>query len=295
MRQATRPVRVDRWKALWTIAMVSFFGGGAYSVIGGDEAAIATADAASGGESAPAGEGTHGDANPGESKRAEAPAQDPVVRRTAEGCLADSATLDDLKRQKRELEARQRELSAREAELKAREQALMDEMQKLSAARDEIARIDGDRKKEDEAKVAKLVETIESMNPKSAAALVASIDDGLAVQAMTRLTTPKLAKIMNVMDPARSTKLSELLAGVTRARKSKPASNPVATTEDAAAVTAERARGQSAERSPAPAKGGEQYDGKSHEQANNRSSADEGARKPASLGSVQKGGESAKR
>ncbi len=148
-----------------------------------------------------------------------APQSDPVVEATDEGCLADSATLEDLKRQKRDLETRTRGLEARELDLKAREKALSEQLKQISEAREEVVKLDGEKKKVDETRVTKLIETLETMNPKAASALLGSIDDSLAVTAMTRLSTSKLAKVMNVMEPARSTKLSELLAGVTRAKK----------------------------------------------------------------------------
>lgn len=238
-------MRIDRWKALWSVAVLAIFGGAVVSVFAGDETATPK------GSPSPLVTEAAADGNNDDSDESS-------IHKTSDGCLADAATLEDLRRQKRELEARTRDLSSRESELRARETALADEMKKLVEARDEFSKMDGDRKKENEGKVAKLVETIESMNPKAASALVSAIDEGLAVQAMSRLSTPKLAKMMNVMDPQRSTKLSELLVGVTRAKRVKSTSN-----DGVAAVTAERAL--------SPRKGGDEDDGKSHEQASNKS------------------------
>ena len=304
MKTFRRGLRIDGWKWLWSIAMLSFFGGVTFSVFSGDEPGPSLADAAETTEgTATTAEAANGGDHKGDSAKSEPEAtKDPVIKRTVEGCLADSATLEDLKRQKRDLEMRQKDLAAREAELKAREQALAGEIGKLSEVREEISKIDGDRKKENEAKVAKLVETIESMNPKAAAGLVAAIDETLAVQAISRLSTAKLAKILNIMDPARSTKLSELLAGVTRVKKIKHASPSAPGADDASVVTADRGRSQSAEPATAPAKGGDQYDGKSHEQANNRSTSDaadsngsSGTRRQPASGDGQKVGEVSKR
>lgn len=232
------------------VALLGFVGGSVALVLtGGDSATSAVA--AEQGETAPA-----ATAVAATSKEA-TPVNEPVIQKTAEGCLADSATLEDLRRQKIELEKRQSELNAREAELKAREQALSDQMKGLATARDEIEKIEQGRKGENEAKIAKLVETVETMNPKTSSALLASLDEDLATATMARLSTPKLAKILNVMDPARATRLSELLAGVARAKSH-------TTSHDVAVATTVRTPASS---KPAvgPSKGGDTNDGKSHE------------------------------
>ena len=254
-------MRIDRWKTFWVIAVLGLFGGSVGLVFTGDDAAIA----------ASAAEQTEGSSFKENAK--EPRASEPVIQKTDEGCLADSATLMDLRRQKIELETRIRELNSRDADLKAREQALNDQMKSLATTRDELEKIDQSRKAEGEAKVAKLVEAVENMNPKAAAQLLGTVDEGLATATMARLTTGKLAKVLNVMDPARSTKLSELLAGVARA-KPRPASH------DVAVATTERTPAAASPRTSGPSKGGDTNDGKSHEQASNRTTADGDSTKP---------------
>ncbi|NDD93403.1 hypothetical protein EBZ37_15145 [bacterium] len=51
------------------------------------------------------------------------------------------------------------------------------------------------------------------MTPKAASQLIATTDERLAVEAMSRMATPKLSKIMNIMEPKRSVRLMELLSG----------------------------------------------------------------------------------
>lgn len=148
-------------------------------------------------------------------------------------CVAGNAALEDLRRQRERLAERERELAAKENELKALERAVQEQFAKLDETRGAIARMEGLKKKENEEKVAKVVETIETMSPKSAAQMLAGLDDALAVTAMQRMSTPKLAKIMNLMEPGRSSRLTELLAGVVtggagsaaRARGDRAASN----------------------------------------------------------------------
>jgi flagellar motility protein MotE (MotC chaperone) len=142
-----------------------------------------------------------------------------VVKPNDEGCLADAAALEDMRNQKLTLENRLRELEARDADLKAREKAIAEQLKQLEAMREEITKLDFEKRKGNELKVSKIIETLEVMNPKAASNMLATMDEGLAVTAMSKLSTAKLAKVMNVMEPSRSSKLSELLAGVTRAKK----------------------------------------------------------------------------
>lgn len=140
------------------------------------------------------------------------------------GCLTDEASIEDVQQLKKDLAKRDAELKKREDEIAAKEAALNDELKKLDAVRDEIktAQSIGDQKNEE--KVGKLVETFESMSPKAAAAIVASVDERLAVEAMARLSSAKLAKILAAMEPAKSAPLAEKLAGVVRAKSRSTAS-----------------------------------------------------------------------
>ena len=183
----------------------------------------------------------------------------------SKGCLADNLAIDDIKKGREELELKNRDLTARESELKAREVALEEELKKIQDVRDQITLAEGIQKKANEEKVAKLVETFETMSPKAASQLLSNVDENLAVVAMARISTVKLAKIMNLMESTKASKLTELLAGVTRARK--PLAGSTSTNRnDVAAVT-----------NP---KGGEKNDGNIQQNAN--SPATTGQREPAS-------------
>lgn len=133
-------------------------------------------------------------------------------------CLSDPAVLEDIQAQKDKIAQDRKDLEARETELKAREQALQDELKKLTAIRDDIEKTNALHKKENEGKVAKLIEILEGMSPKSAAKMLAELDESLAVEAVNRMSTQKISKIMNLIEPQKSSRLSELLAGVARSR-----------------------------------------------------------------------------
>lgn len=120
---------------------------------------------------------------------------------------------EEFQKRRAELEQREHALRQREEELKKREAALQEEFSKLSGIRAEIVGMSGDQKKKQEERVAKLVETFERMSPKAASELLVKMEPALSVLAMQALSTEKLAKVLNVMDPAQASQLSELMAG----------------------------------------------------------------------------------
>ncbi len=141
-------------------------------------------------------------------------------RSTSKGCLADNLAIEDIQRTRDELDAKTKELAAKEAELKSRETILEEELKKIDEAQKQVKQTEELLSKKNEEKINKIVETVENMPPKGASQLMANLDESLAVVAMSRVSTLKLAKIMNLMDPVKASKLTELLAGVVRAKKS---------------------------------------------------------------------------
>lgn len=152
-------------------------------------------------------------------------------------CLANEAAIEDLRKGRAENEAKAKELASKEADLKVREQALTLEIHKLEDLRDEISKTQDVQKKAHAEKVAKLVETFLTMSPKAAAKILSTLDDDLAVDAMTQMDTQRLAKIMNLIEPARSSQLSELMAGVVRAKTSPPLETEGTASRGAAGTT----------------------------------------------------------
>ncbi len=133
-----------------------------------------------------------------------------------EGCIADAAAIEDLQMRRQEIETRLKEISAKEAELRARETVVAEEIKKIQSIRDDIKRTNVLKTKENDEKVSKLVETFETMSPKAAAEILSKLDESLAVAAVGRISTQRLAKIMNLMKSGDSTRLSETLVGVAR-------------------------------------------------------------------------------
>ena len=133
-------------------------------------------------------------------------------------CLVDESALEDIKNRKEELLNKEKEIEIKTAEITAREKALAEELKKIEIIRDEIKQINATKIQKNEEKVAKLVETLESMSPKAAASIVANIEESLAVEAMARLSSLKLSKVLAAIEPKKSSQLAEALVGVARTR-----------------------------------------------------------------------------
>jgi flagellar motility protein MotE (MotC chaperone) len=157
-----------------------------------------------------------------------------VLSKNYQGCLTDEVAIQDMKRAKLELEKMKKTVDQKEAEVLAREKAVQEELKKVDELQKELKTTQGLLTAKEEEKIAKLVETFESMSPKAAAQIVGSVDKKLAVQAMSRVSPIKLGKILSAMPTAKSSELTEALAGVVRAEaSSKEPSNGGAVTADA--------------------------------------------------------------
>jgi len=131
-------------------------------------------------------------------------------------CLAAQTAIEDMSKAKEELENRKKELTAKEAELRTRENMIQEQLKSLENMRDLISKTQVKIKIEDEEKINRLVETMLTMSPKAASKMLSSLDDRLAVSAISKMETQRLGKILNVTDPVKFSKLSELMAGVIR-------------------------------------------------------------------------------
>jgi flagellar motility protein MotE (MotC chaperone) len=132
--------------------------------------------------------------------------------RSLSSTKCDEFVILDIKKQRKELEEKEKTIKDKEEEFKAKEIALNDQIAKLEALKKEISNLDEAQVKKNEEKLSKLIEMVEKMGPKQAAALLGQVDEDLAVTAMFRMTTDKLAKIMNLLEPSKASKLSEQLA-----------------------------------------------------------------------------------
>jgi flagellar motility protein MotE (MotC chaperone) len=167
---------------------------------------------------------------PAEEATKEPPKLETKPDAASEPACIPAQALADLNQRRKALDEREAALQGRDQELAAREKAVDERIKQLQVFRDEASKMDAAKKKDFDEKIARTVELLESMNPKAASQLVASSDEHLAVEAMSRMATAKLSKIMNIMEPKRSVRLMELLAGkgtpVADVAKSVPETNP---------------------------------------------------------------------
>jgi flagellar motility protein MotE (MotC chaperone) len=131
-------------------------------------------------------------------------------------CLANESAIQDLKQLKEELNQKSKDLEARKTELDAREQHLQEELDKITKVREQLQAQTEDKKKADLERVSKIVETLLSMPPKSAAKILESFADSEALAVIGQLDAPKLGKMMAAMDAKRSKELSEKFMGLKR-------------------------------------------------------------------------------
>lgn len=145
-------------------------------------------------------------------KAAEPVAEKPVAKRPSGGCLASEEVIADLELREQQLKSREAALREREKEIDSQQAAVKEEIGKLDSARAEVQGAHVKELAEREEKVNKLIETFESMSPKTAAAVIGGVDDELAVTALSRLTNVKAGKILGNLNPEKSSRLSEMMA-----------------------------------------------------------------------------------
>jgi flagellar motility protein MotE (MotC chaperone) len=123
----------------------------------------------------------------------------------------------------RKLAARKSELDRREEELNKLDEDLQRQrvdvdkrLQELSGLREKIAQQLKDRVEQDQTRVDKLVQVYSSMKPQSAAKVVETINEDLAVEVLTKMKQKNAAEILNLLPADKSQRLSEKFAGYKR-------------------------------------------------------------------------------
>jgi flagellar motility protein MotE (MotC chaperone) len=144
--------------------------------------------------------------------KAETKHAEPKAEAKPGACLVDERAIEDLKNQKLAIQKQEAELKKREEELTAREAVVKEDLAKLEELGKKLEgkRAEADAKQQEQ--LARLVDSLEKVSPKATAKLLGEVNETLAVEAMSRMSTEKLAKVLNVMEPAVSSRLSELLA-----------------------------------------------------------------------------------
>jgi flagellar export protein FliJ len=132
--------------------------------------------------------------------------------RGPQACVTGPEILEDLKIKELELQERESEVALKLAEIQAKEKVLTDRLEELEKRRAELSGLESRESRENDVRIGKLVDTVEAMSPKASAKLLSEVDPKIAVEAMQRIETDKLARIMNGMDAKIASRLTELMA-----------------------------------------------------------------------------------
>lgn len=142
--------------------------------------------------------------------------EDLLTHAPGESCIADAAAIEDIKKARQLNAVKAKELASQEAELSVREKSLTEQLKKLEIIRDDISKIRAVKKEETETKIQQLTDVLLTMNPKSAAKMLGTIEEDLAIEIMLKLDTQRLSKYLNLMDAAMSSRLSERMVGISK-------------------------------------------------------------------------------
>jgi flagellar motility protein MotE (MotC chaperone) len=146
------------------------------------------------------------------SSKGEEVAEEKPARKLSTECLASEEVIADLEAREQKLKQREEKLKERETEVAAQVASVKEEMAKVEGKRAELTSVHEKELAAHEEQVNKLIETLESMSPKTAAAVIGSVDDELAVLALGKLTSVKAGKILGNLKSEKSAHLSEMMA-----------------------------------------------------------------------------------
>ncbi len=136
-------------------------------------------------------------------------------------CLASEEIIADLQAREQLINERESALKEKEQEVSKQEEAVKEALARIDQEKNALIGIKEKSRADREEKINKLMETLETMSPKSAAGVLGNTDEELAVLALTRLPAVKSGKILGLLDPKKSSQLSELMAYGNRRREGK--------------------------------------------------------------------------
>lgn len=119
---------------------------------------------------------------------------------------------DDLAKRSKQIEEADKNLKVREALLKAATQELDRKYQELFKLRKEIEGLLEKQSEEEDARIASLVKIYEGMKPQDAARIFDTLDLGVLVSVISRMSERKIAPIMAAMNAERARTVTIMLA-----------------------------------------------------------------------------------
>lgn len=116
------------------------------------------------------------------------------------------------KQKSTELEEKERRLQEAQERLRVEEARIEDKIQQFENLRAEVMQQQEKNKQQSDKIFSRMVKTYESMSPKKAAVILATLDDDLSVELLLTMKEKRVAQILDVMDADRAKELSSLMA-----------------------------------------------------------------------------------
>jgi len=121
--------------------------------------------------------------------------------------------IEIIERKNRDLQKREAKLLVREENLKTLEKKIREDLQKIEAAMVRSEELAGAKKGMVEKNVTSLSKVYASMKPAQAAAILETVDEGIALQIISRMKSRAAGKILGKMKKSVAKSISERLAG----------------------------------------------------------------------------------
>lgn len=144
---------------------------------------------------------------------AKAPVKDQKSSKAAAEVSDNTNYIQHLEERRQALDEKEKQLKELEEKLHQEKLALEKKVEELEAKRRDIAsKLEG-RVQQDEESVKKLVDVYSNMKPQSAAQVMATIDEELAISVLKRMKKQEAGNILNYMPPQKAKTLSEKYTG----------------------------------------------------------------------------------
>ncbi|MBT6829583.1 MAG: hypothetical protein HOA58_08690 [Rhodospirillaceae bacterium] len=125
---------------------------------------------------------------------------------------AEVELLQSLNARRKEIEKREREFELREKTLAAAEGSLVEKIDELRSLKSKVESLLTQHDEEQEARMRSLVKIYESMKPKDAARILASLDSEILLDVIERMREAKTAPILALLSPDKAQRITVKLA-----------------------------------------------------------------------------------
>ncbi|MBF0274436.1 MAG: hypothetical protein HQK84_04300 [Nitrospinae bacterium] len=122
--------------------------------------------------------------------------------------------LNELKERQKSLEEKEMELKNKESQIKTIESSIDTKLADMQTLKNQLEELITMRKDLGEKNIKQLVKVYESMKPAEAAIVIEKLEEDIAVQVLKRMLGKKAGKILDVMNPAKTVRLSGEIARI---------------------------------------------------------------------------------